>query len=456
MSFFIKGKQVNGVKRAKYSKERMKKRKLNIHKNASKNEVITSSEDEDLPHDDEPEIPSEDENETAQEKKLRLAKIYLEEIEREEKIRLEKGEIDQSVISKRLKEDYLRDTGKLRLTVADQYEGVSKSNIKLLKCREQRNSITCFCVTSEDKYLFAGSKDGVVVKYSLEDFKKVGLIPFVKQQSSEKILGHSSKILSIAVSTDSKFLVVGDESSDIHIWDPNSLQFVKKLMGHKGPITGLSFKRDSHTLYSCSKDRAVKVWNLDEMAYVETLFGHQDPVASVDTLYRDRVVTCGGRDIRIWKITEETQLIFNGHSGNIDNVRLINEENFVTGGDDGQICVWSVMRKKPLCIVEQAHGKDSTNGLPNWVSAVTLLNTDMIASGSSDGFVKVWKLENNFKSVKLLLKIPVEGFVNSLCFTSDGNRLIVGVGKEHKFGRWTTIKSAKNCILVLPLVKRSS
>lgn len=450
MSFFIKSKQVNGFKRSKHSVDKRKKRKPDV-KN-SKNDEITSSEDEEA--DNEPaDDSSEDENETAQEKKLRLAKLYLEEIEKEEKARLESGEVDQSLISKRLKEDYLKEAGKLRLTVAEKFKDVDTSNVKILKCREQRNSITCMCITSDDKYVFVGSKDGVVIKYSLEENKKVGVIPFVKN-NSEVVTGHSSKILSISVSTDNKFITTADESNDIYIWDPCTLKFVKKLSGHKKAVLGLCFKKDSHTLYSCSRDRTAKVWNLDEMAYVETLFGHQDIVTSIDTLYKDRVVTSGGRDLRIWKITEETQLIFNGHLGNIDNVKLINEENFISSGDDGQLCVWSIMRKKPLCVIQNAHGIDVTNQQPHWISSVTsLVNTDLVASGSHDGFVKLWKLENNFKFAKLLMKIPVEGFINCLGFTSDGSRLIVAVSKEHKLGRWTTIKSVKNCVMIVPFIK---
>lgn len=98
----------------------------------------------------------------------------------------------------------------------------------------------------------------------------------------------------------------------------------------------MAFRKDTHMLYSCSKDRSVKVWSLDEMTYVETVYGHQDGITAIDALTRDRAVTSGGRDssIRIWKIPEESQLIYN-HSGSIDAVRLVNEENFISGGDDG-------------------------------------------------------------------------------------------------------------------------
>ena len=45
-------------------------------------------------------------------------------------------------------------------------------------------------------------------------------------------------------------------------------------------------------------------------------FGHQDKITAIDSLSRERAVTSGGRDasIRIWKIIEESQLVFNAHS----------------------------------------------------------------------------------------------------------------------------------------------
>ena len=46
------------------------------------------------------------------------------------------------------------------------------------------------------------------------------------------------------------------------------------------------------------------MWNIDALTYVETLFGHQDQVLAVDSLHRERAVSCGGRDrsLRLWKV----------------------------------------------------------------------------------------------------------------------------------------------------------
>lgn len=66
-------------------------------------------------------------------------------------------------------------------------------------------------------------------------------------------------------------------------------------------------------------------------------FGHQAAITDIDALSRERAITSGGSDcsIRIWKLAEESQLIYNGHKGSIESVRLINDENFLSSGDDG-------------------------------------------------------------------------------------------------------------------------
>jgi ribosomal RNA-processing protein 9 len=43
-----------------------------------------------------------------------------------------------------------------------------------------------------------------------------------------------------------------------------------------------------------------------------------------------------------------------------------------------------------------------------------------------------------------------------MAFTSDGDYLIVGVGQEHRLGRWWKIREAKNGILVIPLTKKQN
>lgn len=80
----------------------------------------------------------------------------------------EEEDNNRDAVSKRLQEDYLKQAGKLRLSVADKYSSADYSNIKFLKCSEQRKTVTCICVMSDNQFLFSGSKDGALVKCNVD------------------------------------------------------------------------------------------------------------------------------------------------------------------------------------------------------------------------------------------------------------------------------------------------
>ena len=116
------------------------------------------------------------------------------------------------------------------------------------------------------------------------------------------------------------------------------------------------------------------------------------------------------------------------------------------------VCLWGVGKKKPLCSVSRAHGLDPESRLPRWISAVAALtNSDLVASGSWDGQVRLWRCAAGFSSLAPLMTLPAAGFVNSLLFSAAGDRLVVGCGQEHRLGRWWRLKQASNQVLVFPL-----
>ena len=100
------------------------------------------------------------------------------------------------------------------------------------------------------------------------------------------------------------------------------------------------------------------------MLFIHDRFGHQDLIVGLDTLSKERCVTVGSRDktMRLWKIPEESQLVFRGGGGitvsedlvvmddlrknekrkgntstggSIDVVAMIDEDNFLSGDDSG-------------------------------------------------------------------------------------------------------------------------
>ncbi|KZT22903.1 WD40 repeat-like protein [Neolentinus lepideus HHB14362 ss-1] len=499
------------------------------------------------------------EDETPAEKRLRLAKLYLEGVKEGLKRgegEFDAGEIDRELISERLRKDVLEEKGRVWLWVADQFD-FSEAPKCVLRTRGHKLSVTSAVASDDARFMFTAGKEGSIIKWDLRTGKKISVFYKVRKEGggkgkgkekarAEEIKGHTDEVLALALSGDGRYLVSGGKDRKVVVWDAQKGEWVKAFGGHKDTISGLAFRNATQQLYSSSFDRTVKLFDLSVMGYVETLFGHQDSILGVDALKGETAVSVGGRDrtVRFWKIVDQTQLVFRGGGrskvrevleggalegldgeegdlvgkkkgeekryveGSMECVAMVDESTFLSGGDSGSICLWTIQKKKAIFTQALAHGlhemHSETEGLiqtPRWVTSIaTLRYSDLFASGSWEGSIRIWKLDDKLKSFSLIGSIPAPGMINSLQFVSppksaldeaawakrpsDPNRLpngrangvtkgpasdlgslllVAGVGQEMRFGRWMKLKNqgeggegAVNCALVVALHPRTS
>ncbi|KAF9584760.1 pre-rRNA processing protein [Lunasporangiospora selenospora] len=460
-------------------------------------------------------------NETAAQKRLRLAKGYIDNLQtaQDDDFGFDAEEIDRDNIADRLKQDALEIQGRLHRQLADTFK-LPIDPETIMTRRGHQLSVTSIAATENGLYVYTGSKDGSIIKWDLKTGKKLHLFPGARK-GIEKFKGHTDHVTALAASSDNRYLASGGKDRKINIWsvEENKLIHCFKHQ-HKDTVTSMAFRKTGgqhNQLYTVSADRTVKLWNVDEMSYIETLFGHQDSISAIDSLAKEHCVTTGGRDrtVRLWKIVEESQLVFRGGGfvkpkklnkdkdeselfastakpssvssasdqasetkkkapsfleGSMDCLAMIDEENFVTGGDSGTISLWNVNKKKAAFSMPLAHGfntqpLDYSSGdpipsggveTPYWITSLASLRySDTFASGSWDGTVRIWKLGNGLKSFALICTIPVIGVVNALQLyqptISKKTLLIAGVGQEHKAGRWLRIKEGRNCVKVIAI-----
>lgn len=255
------------------------------------------------------------------------------------------AEIDKEIIGARLKESVAESKGRIFRRLATGYQFSTASSSFFCKDTKTMTGIaTCA------PYAYTVSKGKHLIKWDCSGEGKPKIVARYRgaKKSEENHEGHIDDILCVAVSGSGKFVATGGKDKRLVIWDPETLKPLKVFRQHRGSVMGLVFRRGTHQLYSCSADRTCKVWSLDELAYVETLFGHQDEVLDITALGQERCVTVGARDrtARLWKIVDETQLVFRGGGeskkrqagfieGSMDVVSMVDEEHFVTGSDNG-------------------------------------------------------------------------------------------------------------------------
>jgi ribosomal RNA-processing protein 9 len=463
---------------------------------------------------------SEGEDETAAERRLRLAERYLENIREEvDEVGFDAEEIDRDLIAERLQEDAAESKGRLYRKLAEDLEFGNSEHSFFQNNSESFTSVaTCYpwvYTVSKDLYLIKWriqelSKDQWVRKGQKKQKKpppppkrKPEQVAFVrgdkKKRNQNSYMGHVDSILTVAASQDGKFVVTGGRDRRIVVWDAKTLKPMRIFSQHRDSVTGLAFRRGTNQMYSSSKDRTIKIWSLDELAYVETLFGHQDEVMDVAALAQERCVSVGARDrtARLWKVVEETQLVFRGGGGekkskssgpkilegSMDRVAMIDEEMFVTGGDNGGLSLWTMHKKKPVFTLSLAHGMDPLlkpeeasaethpdqsiipAPQPRWITALaTIPYSDVILSGSWDGQIRAWKISDDKKKIEAVgivtasspetnghingdirsseTHTTVKGVINDISVFERGERgkdgvcIVAAIGKEHRMGRW--------------------
>ncbi|BFZ57298.1 pre-rRNA processing protein [Savitreella phatthalungensis] len=311
---------------------------------------------------------TEDEQETPAEKRLRLAKEYLAQIEAEiagDEDDVDAGDIDRELIGERLAKDNLVAKERIYLRIADHIDWSS--------CRVTRTPTNHkACLTSvawapSIDTVYATYKDGRVQKWSANPHRRT-----LRLKKTSGRLAKAKATLCSAVDGDGETLATGGADGRITVWSCATLEELKSFPQHRDAVNGLAFPQDikgSRDLYSASSDRTVKCFDTRQLTYIETLFGHQDVITDVSAVVSNTCITAGARDrtVRLWKVLEESQLVFRGGDakesfteGSLDCCAQIDKELFVTGSDNGTLALWSTTKKKALFRIATAHGLDPT------------------------------------------------------------------------------------------------
>lgn len=318
--------------------------------------------------------------------------------------------------------------------------------------------------------------------------------------------GGSSALLAVAASDCGRWVAVGGTDGSVHAYDARTLTLVRSHAGHIGAVTSLAFAPGAGAaaaaaaagvggtgvgggvaslpcgdLYSGGADGTVKIWSLDDGAYVDSLFGHQAAVLSLAVARGGaggigRPVSGGAdRTCRLWKVAEETQLIFRAPGQSVDAVCSVGGGGgeWVSGGADGALCLWSPLKKRPAAKVAAAHSAPHASSSPlsldpvrSWIGAVAASRGgDLVASGAGDGSVRLWAARgvggssgsggsSAQRSLEALGSIPAPGFVNGLAVSRDARVLVAGVGPEPRLGRWSRAPGARPALVVQRLRRK--
>ncbi|XP_064622378.1 cilia- and flagella-associated protein 52-like [Lineus longissimus] len=287
-----------------------------------------------------------------------------------------------------------------------------------------------------NKDLIIGAGDGTVAVLK-EGAKKVC--------KKTKVNG---KITSIALRGKGHQFFVGTDTS--HTYKFSFDEFKCELIGtsHYNAVNDIAFARATGSLFTTCAREDVRVWHASNKGIVKELL--RIKVANmecnaVEILPKGNGIVTGWDDGKIKCFTpEKGKIMFtieDGHNLGVTALACMCDPKdatfkLVTGGGDGQVRVWSIMKTYTTSGKETyvSHLDETMKEHKALVSFIKLKRDDMeCVSASSDGTCIIWDLVTHVRKQIMFANTLFKG----VCYNHQENQVIT-CGTDRKIGYWDT------------------
>ncbi|XP_078430526.1 transducin family protein / WD-40 repeat family protein [Wolffia australiana] len=200
---------------------------------------------------------------------------------------------------------------------------------------------------------------------------------------SKTLVGHSSFVGPLAWIAPKEGLLEGGVVSGgmdalVLLWDIAKGEVVRTMKGHQMQVTGLAVAANGD-IVSSSIDCTIRRWRNGDT--VEVLEAHKVAIQAVLVLPSDELVTASSdATLKLWR-GKTCLRTFSGHTDTVRGLAMMSDVGILSSSHDGSIRLWTLTGDVLMELI----------GHSSLVYAVDAHRSGLIASGSEDFFLKIWR-----------------------------------------------------------------
>jgi hypothetical protein len=285
--------------------------------------------------------------------------------------------------------------------------------------RAHIGAVNALCISVRQNILYSTGSDGKVCAWNLAENSPLQRI----------VASFTNRNLSMAVSSNGRWLAVGSDVGVIRIVDLTNPDNIIELKGHNGAVFSLAFSRDAQQLFSTASDKKILLWDIGARKST-VIYGEANMVRAIGTSPDGRFMV-GGSDngqLLLWDIKSEQMSVLSSESSIPVYSLAFNATGTIlaTGDLKGGVKLWNPYSRKLTRNLKSHSAR---------VVDIKFSQTgDLMVTSSYDGtaFIFDTKFLNNPPQI---IKEP-SAYIMSAVFSANNQRIIIATNKSENLIAW--------------------
>jgi WD40 repeat protein len=223
------------------------------------------------------------------------------------------------------------------------------------------------------------------------------------------------RVLSQALSADTKRLVTGGTDKVVRTWTTASGAAERQFAGHTDGVTGIAVTADGNAIVSASADATIRVWNAGNGQQTGQVSAHEGGINDLALSAQNNFLASAGADgsVKIWQFPPIPPKSI-AHPDAVTGMALSTDgSRLVTNAGDKQLRVWTLNNFQ----MERSY---SANG-PAITAFAVGSDGNLVAIGAAD---KSLSVQNAGKEVK---KLTLPAVPSTIAIAPNGASFVVGL-----------------------------